>query len=132
VQVQRKDNSVSDTVFSWGEYRQHQLSSGSLLYIASLAHLILLADIRNYMKPQPMRWAMKFLNRFEYTPIDISCGGYHTLLLFAPVRQVSRPPLLPPRLVTLDPAVVMGRWGIWSTGRWLCMGQSEATNYSKC
>lgn len=31
---------------------------------------------------------MKFLQRYEYTPIDICCGGYHNLLLFGPVRQV--------------------------------------------
>lgn len=87
-QVKRKDNSVSDTVFAWGEYQQCQLSTGNSmrLYILSL---MILADIRNFTKPQPMRWVMKFLQRYEYTPIDISCGGYHNLLLYAPVRQVA-------------------------------------------
>jgi hypothetical protein len=65
---------------------------------------------------------MKFLQRYEYTPLDISCGGYHNLLLYAPVRQVC--PIHPfLSIVNLNVvASFLGWWGIWAAWRWVCLG----------
>lgn len=37
--VKRKDNSVCDTVFAWGEYQQCQLSTGMVVVVLLLVAL---------------------------------------------------------------------------------------------
>jgi hypothetical protein len=44
-----------------------------------------------------MIWVMRFLEKYQYTPMKIECGGYHNMLLIGPVRQVkSAPPTVQP------------------------------------
>ena len=73
IQVTRKDNTTKRFVYGWGDYTRDQLGS---------------CEISTCNRPMDIRWVTRYLQTLGYTADKVSAGGYHNMLLVAPVGQV--------------------------------------------
>lgn len=73
VKMRRKDNSVSDYVYGWGDQSHDQLSYGD----AKFSHT-----------PRHLRWVTKFIDKNSFRVSELACGGYHNMILVQPTGQV--------------------------------------------
>lgn len=73
VKMRRKDNSIADYVYGWGDQTEEQLSY---------------CDAKFSHTPKHLRWVTKYLEKNSYKIKEIVCGGYHTMLLLEPSGQV--------------------------------------------
>jgi hypothetical protein len=73
VKMRRKDNSVGDYVYAWGDQSEEQLSY---------------CDAKFSHTPKHLRWVTKFLEKNSFKIKEVACGGFHNMLLLEPSGQV--------------------------------------------
>ena len=73
VKMRRRDNSVADYCYGWGDQSQDQLSY---------------CDPKFSHTPKHLRWVTKIIEKHNYKIKELACGGYHNMVLLEPAGRI--------------------------------------------